>query len=115
MQVTLEQVIAEARALHPAERAQLRRWLDEQAFQQEKARRQEQLDDDEMRFQLALEWLRENRAAFAGQWVALDGNRLLSHGPKGAQVHAEAKAAGVKSPLLERIPLEENDLPFGGW
>jgi hypothetical protein len=66
------------------------------------------------RFQRALRWLDENKAKYLGQWVALDGDRLLAVGTNGKQVYAEAVAAGVAVPLLQQINAED-DLPFGGW
>ena len=110
MQITLEQVITEARSLLPEDRARLRQWLDEQASERP---RQTQAEED--KFRLALAWIRENRALYAGQWVALDGNRLISNGTSAIQVHRAAQAAGFKAPLLEHISANEKDLPFGGW
>ena len=46
-------------------------------------------------------------------WVALDGNRLIAHGPKLAAVKAAAQAAGVSQPFFASVP--DSDLPFGGW
>ncbi len=60
------------------------------------------------------EWIGKNRTEYAGQWVALDGDRLLSCGADGRKVYAEAKAKGVKIPFVVHLePLDE--LPFGGW
>ena len=58
-------------------------------------------------------WLAKESAPYAGEWVALDGNRLLAHGPKLAAVGAAAHAAGVAEPFFASVP--DNDLPFGGW
>lgn len=60
------------------------------------------------------EWIEKHRAEFAGQWVALSGDKLLSHGINGREVYAQAKAKGVKVPFV--VHLESSDeLPFGGW
>ena len=61
-----------------------------------------------------LEWLRQHRAEYRGQWVALDGDVLLSHGPKAGPVLEEACRKGVPQPLLTRVP-DDIDLPSGGW
>ena len=59
-------------------------------------------------------WLEKHRAEFAGQWIALDGETVLSYGTDGRKVYAEAKAKGVKVPFVVHLePLDE--LPFGGW
>ena len=60
-----------------------------------------------------LDWLASESRHFAGEWVALDGNRLVAHGPKLAAVKAEAQAAGVSRPFFASVP--DTDLPFGGW
>jgi hypothetical protein len=61
-----------------------------------------------------MEWLKQNGPQYEGQWVALEGARLLSHGPDALEVLKEARAQGVASPLLVEIPLGP-ELPFGGW
>lgn len=66
------------------------------------------------RFAKSMRWLEEHRGDFAGEWVALDGDRLLSHGKDPETVFAEARSAGVPVPFVERVmPVER--LPFGGW
>ena len=47
-------------------------------------------------------WLAEHRDRYAGQWVALDGDRLLGHGTNLRQVAEAAHQAGVKDPLIAR-------------
>jgi predicted DNA-binding antitoxin AbrB/MazE fold protein len=61
-----------------------------------------------------LRWLTEESSAYAGEWVALDGPRLVAHGEKLAAVSAAAKAAGVVEPFFARVP-RALDIPFGGW
>lgn len=60
------------------------------------------------------QWLAENSDLYAGQWVALDGSRLVAHGDELATVSKAARAAGVDRPLLTHLP-PEGELPFGGW
>ena len=61
-----------------------------------------------------MEWLSKHRHEYAGQYVALDGDRLVSHGPDGREVYWEARAAGVKVPFMAHIE-PADALPFGGW
>ena len=61
-----------------------------------------------------LQWLARESDAYAGEWVALDGPRLVAHGLKLATVSAAAKAAGVIEPFFARVP-RHRDTPFGGW
>lgn len=59
-------------------------------------------------------WLAKESGPYAGEWVALDGPRLISHGAKLADVSAAATAAGIAEPFFARVPREKN-VPFGGW
>jgi hypothetical protein len=61
-----------------------------------------------------LRWLKEHRHEYVGQWVALDGDRLVAHGTNAREVFQEAREAGVKVPFVEQI-LPTDDMPFGGW
>jgi len=61
-----------------------------------------------------LRWLKEHRHEYVGQWVALDGDRLVAHGPDPREVYQAARQAGIASPFVEQI-LPTDDLPFGGW
>lgn len=58
-------------------------------------------------------WLKEHAHEYAGQWVALDGERLIAHGTDAANVFALADADGAYLPLLTFI--EPADAPpFAG-
>lgn len=61
-----------------------------------------------------LAWLRAHRHEYMEQWVALDGDRLLSHGADAQAVYEAARAAGVRAPLVEFIG-PDDEKPFGGW
>ena len=60
------------------------------------------------------DWLRVNRAQYAGKWVALEGDRLISLGDEARAVLEQARENGVLHPLLVQIP-DEPPLPSGGW
>jgi hypothetical protein len=61
-----------------------------------------------------MNWIREHQAEYAGQWVALDGDRVIAAGLDAKAVFAAAKAASVGRPLF--VHMEPKDaLPFGGW
>ncbi len=61
-----------------------------------------------------MRWVKEHRAEYAGQWVAVRGDRMLSSGPDGKEVNEEARAAGDERPFVTRVePADE--LPFAGW
>jgi|SRR5436853_589739 len=62
-------------------------------------------------FSQELGWLNENREEYAGQWVALKGDRLIAAGTSASQVFAAADAAGVDHPLVTRV---DDLIPFAG-
>jgi hypothetical protein len=60
------------------------------------------------------EWLQEHRAEYGGQWVALDGNRLIQAGSSAKEVHDVARAQGIPHALIILVePLDA--LPFAGF
>ena len=112
---TLEQLIEAARALPPDERRQLRKWLEEQEGEILREQQQkEELQREQERFQKSLAWVREHRSEYLGQWVVLDGDRLISNGTDGGLVYDEAKAAGIETPFLIHI-VEEEEPFYAGW
>jgi hypothetical protein len=60
------------------------------------------------------DWIVLNGPQYKGEWVALDGDRLLCHGPDALYVYNYARAQGILSPFVVRIPSGE-ELPWGGW
>lgn len=61
-----------------------------------------------------LNWVKIHGAEYEGQWVALDGERLISHGASGLEVYQAARRAGVVSPFVIQVE-SKDELPFGGW
>jgi hypothetical protein len=61
-----------------------------------------------------MRWLAEHRKEYAGQWVALKGSRLLSHGTNAREVFEAARKLGAVNPVFVHIE-SEDALPFGGW
>jgi predicted DNA-binding antitoxin AbrB/MazE fold protein len=60
------------------------------------------------------EWLELNGPSYAGQWVAVEGDQLISQGDSAKAVLQQARAKGVPNPIVMHIP-KEPPLPFGGW
>lgn len=116
IQSKLEQIIEAAEALPPEELRHLRQWLEQkerQAADQE--HHQAQLEKEAEDFRKAMAWLEENRSQFLGQWVALDGDQLISHGLDARQVYEAALAAGIDSPVLERVVEKATQPYWAGW
>ena len=105
MTPTVEQVIEIIRQLPPTERDKVRDWIDENK------RTVENRNDE--KFKLSLKWIDEHREEYDGQFVLLDGDKLLAHGTDAKALYAEARDRGIKTPLVHRVKAEI--LPFGGW
>jgi hypothetical protein len=58
-----------------------------------------------------MKWVAQNRAAFADQWVAVEGDRLVAADIDARKVFAAAKDACIESPFLVHV-LPEDPLPF---
>jgi len=61
-----------------------------------------------------MRWIKEHREEYAGQWVALDGDQLLSHGADARQVFADARQS-VTSPFFAHLEPENERHFIGGW
>lgn len=60
------------------------------------------------------EWLQKHKHEYVGQWIVLDGDRLVGHGSDPVPIAKQAKAEGVKIPFVTFIRDESE--PFcGGW
>ena len=104
----VDRIIEEARRLPPDEKRRLREALD----REEQAKVQP--SDRAVDLSRELRWIEEHRSEYAGQWVAVRGDRLLSNGTDGRQVYEAARAAGDERPFVTRVePADE--LPFAGW
>ncbi|MFN0121359.1 MAG: DUF5678 domain-containing protein, partial [Blastocatellia bacterium] len=49
------------------------------------------------------EWLAQNANAYAGKWVALEGDQLIACGDDGVRVLREAREKGIDRPLLMQV------------
>lgn len=62
-----------------------------------------------------MDWLQANPELFAphrGQWVVVEGERIVAASPEYAEARASALKQGVEVPFIFFIP--EDDLPFMG-
>jgi hypothetical protein len=101
--ITVENILTQIAQLPPEERRKLR-----QLLEQQEQRTKPPLDKrvpprpapDSTR---EMKWLREHRREYIGQWVALDGDRLIAHGANAKEVFAAADADGAYLPLITFI------------
>lgn len=113
-QLTYEEVLSQVKALLPEDAERLREYLNTQS-QQDGA-----VENARLRARtcatrdLSAEyrWIKEHRAEYAGQWVALKGDQLISHGPQGVEVIEAARAAGHPDAFFKLIvPAEDLQYP----
>jgi hypothetical protein len=60
-----------------------------------------------------MKWIEEHKHEYAGQWVALDGDRLIAASAVEQEVWNAVKTDGADLPLVHRIP-SPDDLPYIG-
>jgi len=114
---TLEQIIDEARSLSPAEKRKLRQILDlelEQVKAQDRAELKPRENADEMRHR-RLDWLKSHREEYGGQYVALDGDRLIAVGSNYRVAREKAVADGKPNAFVTYLPKPDEIGEMGGW
>ena len=112
MSLSFDQIIKSIAQLPEPEQERIRRWLDEKgATNGEEDASQAHTD----RSAKSLRWLHENREKYLGQWVALDGDRLIASGSTAKEVYLKAKAEGVEIPFVELVTEQEPVHFTGGW
>ncbi len=112
-QITAESIFAQIIQLPPIERIKLRQLLD-QFGQAEQETSKPALDRrvppiPQPDYRPAMRWLVEHARKYAGQWVALDGDRLIAHGPDARAVYDAANTDGAYLPLVTQV--EDPDAP----
>jgi hypothetical protein len=114
-QPSAEVLLQQITALPPDERARLELLLEEERRARQLASvrppRDQRLPPQPMPdSRREIEWLADHAREFAGQWVALDGDRLIAHGPDYRTVFAAADADAAPLPLITFV--EDPDHPI---
>ena len=110
--LSVDQIIKSIAQLSAAEQERIRRWLEEKRATNGGGHG---LQAHANRSAKSLRWLHENRENYLGQWVALDGDRLIASGPTAKEVYSKAKAEGVVIPFVELVIDQEPVPSSGGW
>lgn len=110
MQTTLEQVIQAVRQLSPEEIQQLGEWIKEQ---QRASETQAQREEDVRKRRM--EWLKANREQYGGQYVVLDGDKLLGVAVNYAEGRRIAREAGVAEAFVDYLSKPDEEGFMGGW
>jgi len=111
--ITFEQVLSQVKALPPEDVDKLREYLGVKAGKDDAVEAARELARAASKRDLSGEhqWLEEHGQEYVGQWVALKGNQLISHGSRGKDVHEAAAAAGHPDALMLLVQ-PKDDRPF---
>lgn len=111
---TAEKIIESVRALPKVEREKFFNWAEteKQELLLEKEAEKASLKAEQIKFQAAMSWIDENRQKYVGEWVCLDGDKLVAHGADAVKLFREAKEKGIEISFVEHL-VEENK-PCGG-
>lgn len=107
---TVEQILETISTLPANEQTRLRQLMDHQPRKKEpQGKFVDPIPEPDQ--QGAMNWLSDNQREYEGQWVALDGYRLIAHGTDYWTVSKAAKASGVYLPMITFVePIPER--PF---
>ena len=109
---SFDQIIKSIEKLPAAEQEKIRQWLeDKEAKNGEGDGSQAHAN----RSSKSLKWLHENQEKYSGQWVALDGDRLIASGSTAKEVYSKAKVEGVETPFVELVTGRESEPFTEGW
>lgn len=109
---SFDQIIKSIEQLPAREQERVRRWLEDKVASNGEA---DSTQANANRAAKSLRWLHENREKYSGQWIALDGDRLIASGATAKEVYFKAKAEGVEIPFVELVTEEESGPFTGGW
>lgn len=110
---TFEQALTVVQSLPFEDKQRLRQWLTEEELNLA-GKNGADVTPSALHREREMQWLAQHESEYAGQWLALDGNRLLSYGEDPHKVRAEARARGVETPF---VVFAEDPAEFftGGW
>jgi hypothetical protein len=105
-QITVENILSQIIQLPPSEQIRLRQLMDR--IEQESKPAKAPLDKrvpakpvpDSTR---EMRWIARHFRQYVGQWVALDGDRLIAHSENAEEVFAAAKEDGAHMPLFHFV------------
>lgn len=105
-QITVENILSQIIQLPPEEQIRLRRLLDQIGQEQKPSKppRDKRVPPKPVPDRTSeLRWIIEHAREYVGQWVAIEGNRVIAHGPNAENVFAAAKADGAYLPLFHFV------------
>lgn len=112
--ITLENILHQVEQLSPIEQLHLAHLITERQSPASKPPLDKRVPCEPLPDRTReLDWIAKHRQEYAGQWVALDGDRLVAASPVRAEISAAIKADGALLPLIDRIPAPDEPLFMG--
>ncbi len=110
---TLDSIKKKTAVLNKREKFALANYLLDQSKEKNRTENGKSIEDSDAVKSRQLLWLKNNREQYAGQYVALDGERLVGHGATIREANEQAKQNGVEKPFLMRVFAEETTVSSG--
>lgn len=107
MQQILDEMIERVPSLSSEDRQKLIRLLQEEEQKEKPNTEKKSLNPN-------IEWLKEHRDEYAGNYVALFEGELIAFGRTIKEADTKAKAKSYKKTLLTYVPAKDEVL-WGGW
>ena len=112
--VAYEQALSVVQALPPEDQQRLWHWLENKQEQVVNSTAGNGTAGWAASREHEMRWLCEHRGEYVGQWVALEGDNLISHHADLGKVFDEAQAQGIQS-LFTAFMEDPNQPTMGGW
>lgn len=112
----IDSLLEQAKTLTEQERRLLAsRLLEEPATSSNGGAEAEALSPDVKYRKREYQWIKEHQDEYAGQWVALEGDKLVASGSTAREALNGAKKAGARLPFIAKVDSPEDLYFTGGW
>lgn len=112
---TLDRLKQQTNTLTPQEKTQLAKYLLEEAANIKTNDLGLSSENKKEKRHLIDEWMKNNAEKYGGQYVALDGKKLLGTGKNYAEAAKAARRAGVENAFIDYVRPTDYVGETGGW
>jgi hypothetical protein len=105
-QITVDNILSQITQLPPSEQIRLRQLMDQQEQRQKpaKASLDKRVPPKSVPDRTSeLQWILKHAREYIGQWIAIDGDRVIAHSPNAQEVFAAVEADGADLPLIHFV------------
>lgn len=118
MAAIVEEFVNKINQLSDADRAELLRRLNDNASKEPKpngSKKNGQNKSIQKNIDPNIEWIKENKDKYAGNYVALKDGKLIAYARTIKEADQAAKAKGVDRPFLHYILAKGEEAFYAGW